>query len=86
MGVGNRLCSWYRVETAFVPGVASCDSSAAKVATLQQSVGLYGFLGVMRTRWVKTALRPDQQAQAVLVKGNELDGESGNHAGSSGRV
>lgn len=62
-----------------MPRVTAKNSFAAQKAAFGHAMKLDGFLGVTRTRGEKAALIANQQAQSVLVHGDQLDSSLGQH-------
>lgn len=55
------------------------DSAQSHTGAADHAVSGNGFLGVLRTGWIETALLTDEQAQGKLIQGNKLDEDSLEH-------
>lgn len=83
--ISQRLISVHQAgnleldRTPFMPGVAAGDASCSQDRPFTQTVDLDRFLGVLGTAGIETTAGTEESTQADLVKGNQVNDESGDH-------
>ena len=58
---------WYRIESARMPRVAFAQALRGKHAALRRTMFTNRFGGVVRAAWVKTAILPENRADAQFI-------------------
>ena len=58
---------WYRIESARMPRMALAQAPRSQHAALCRAVFTNRLGGVIRAAWVKTAILPENRADAQLI-------------------